>query len=138
MAIKFDDIDTAFMYVGDSPYGQNTAILSIATGEIYFLSDIGDSDELPNDYEDSDQYIEVPHKNDLDLGRALVRDFVALRMPDQWERVEACFRRPGAYGRFKGILEEVGLLEDWYEYERERTEAALRQWCADNGIEVEG
>jgi hypothetical protein len=29
-------------------------------------------DDLPEDIEDSDKYISIPHKNNLDLGKALV------------------------------------------------------------------
>jgi len=32
----------------------------------------------------------------------------------------------------------VSVLDEWYAFEIEREESALREWCADNGIEVVG
>jgi hypothetical protein len=94
-------------------------------------------DELPEDLDESDDYIDIPHKNDLDLGKALVMDFVHSRCPEEIDRVLSIFRRPGAYGRFKDLLEQKSLLDEWYEFEQQRTRQALLHWCAENSIELE-
>jgi len=52
--------------------GMHNAYLCKETGRILFTSEMGDSDELPEDVDDSDKYIAIPHKNDLELGKALV------------------------------------------------------------------
>ena len=57
---------------------------------------MGDSDELPDNIEDSKKYIEIPHKNELDLGKNLVMRFVIEFMPDDIYRVENIFKRKGA------------------------------------------
>ena len=106
------------------------------TGEIFYISGMGDSDDLPEDIEDSDEYIEIPHKNELDLGNRLVMDFVAEQCPELLEKVHAIFKRKGAYSRYKELLDSKDLLEKWYDYENQHTKEALRQWCADNGIEL--
>jgi hypothetical protein len=80
--MKFDDIELAFLFVSGAAQFTNSALLCKETGEIYYISEMGDSDELPEDIEDSDQYIEIPHKNDLDLGNRLVMDFVAEYCPE--------------------------------------------------------
>ena len=59
---------------------------------------------------------EIPHKNDLDLGQALVFEFAASHLPDEYDRVRDIFRRRGAYGRFKDLLDSKGLLETWYRF----------------------
>ena len=38
----------------------------------------------------------------------------------------------------QGFLARVGALENWYAYEAEAKEKALREWCAENGVEVDG
>jgi hypothetical protein len=134
MTIEYDDIEDAFLFVSSAPEYSNTAIIDRLTGTIYYTSDMGDSDELPEDVDDSDRYVALPHKNELDLGLALVRDFVSGHAADLAREVESIFRRRGAYSRFKHLLESRGLLDTWHEYEQTRTEAALREWCADNGI----
>ena len=137
MKIKYFDIELAFDFVSSQRRFTNEAFVSKTTGEIYFASAYGDSDELPEDIEDADKYIALPHKNDLDLGIVLVREFVWQCLPDQAEQVERIFSRKGAYARFKDFLERLGLLEEWYRFEAGRTEAALKRWCVEQRIEFE-
>lgn len=136
--MKFQDIESAFMFVSMAPEFQNSAILSRETGEIYYVSEIGDSDELPDDVDDADKYIEIPHKNELDLGKALVLEFVSEHLPEDLQEVIRIFNRKGAYARFKQLLEGKDMLDQWYEYENRRQETSLREWCTENGIEVKG
>jgi len=117
----------------------NTNLLDIfnqETGEIYYISEFGDSDELPDDVEDPDKYIEIPHKNELDLGESLVLQFVSEHISEEMGRVEKIFRKKGAYSRFKTLLEQKGLLDQWHDYENRRTSQVLREWCKDNKIDI--
>jgi len=134
--MKFDDIENAFMFVSMAPQFENSAILSKESGEIYYVSEFGDSDELPYDVDNVDKYIEIPHKNDLDLGKALVLEFVSAHLPDDLQEVNRIFDRKGAYAGFKQLLESKGMLDQWHTYEDRRQEIALREWCAENSIEV--
>jgi len=52
----------------------------------------------------------------------------------QYDHVVNVFRQRRAYSRFRDLLERRGKLTAWYEYEERATEAALRQWCADNDL----
>ena len=135
--IAYDDIELAFDFVSSQPPCTNSAFISKTTGQIYFVSAFGDSDELPEDIEDAAQYIAIPHKNDLDLGIALVRAFVWQRIPEQTQKVEHIFSRKGAYARFKNYLDTLGLLEAWYGFEAAQTESALKRWCEENSIDIE-
>jgi len=136
--MKFQDIESAFMFVSMAPEFQNSAILSRETGEIYYVSEIGDSDELPDDVDDAEKYIEIPHKNELDLGKALVLEFASEHLPEDLQEVDRIFNRKGAYARFKQLLEDKDMLDQWYEYENRRQDSALREWCTENNIEVTG
>ncbi len=136
--MRFQDLENAFMFVSMAPQSENSAILSKETGEIYYVSGLGDSDELPDDVEDAYKYIEIPHKTELDLGKALVLDFASEYLPGDVQEVTKIFNRRGAYSRFKQLIESKGMLDQWYEYEERKQEAALREWCTQNGIEVEG
>ena len=73
------------MFVSMQPKFGNQALLSTKTGEIFYISDYVDSDELPDDIEESEDYIEIPHKNELNLGKRLVFEFVSERLPDQMD-----------------------------------------------------
>ena len=114
-----------------------TAYLSLADGKIYYLDDAtGIYDDLPDDFETSEQYIEIPHKNDLNLGRDLVYEFINRNAPNCFDEVRQIFSRKGAYQRFKSLLVRHNLLDQWHAYEQTETEEALKQWCKENSIEL--
>jgi hypothetical protein len=135
---KFGDIQDAFFFVSSAAYGMNSALVHKDTGQILHRSEMGGVDEIGDEDLDWDTWIEIPHKNDLDLGQRLVFEFIETHLPDEYHRVEQIFRRPGAYGRLKGFLESKGLLQRWYAFENQREEEALRQWCEENEIELSG
>jgi len=138
MAVSFDDIENAFFFVSMDHQYMHNAYLCKETGEIFYTSEIGDSGELPEDIDDPDKYIDIPHKNELDLGKTLVIEFTSEHLPEELDRVYSIFRRKGAYSRYKELLESKGVLEDWYKFENERQKVALKEWCRENGIEIEG
>ncbi|MDF1590409.1 MAG: UPF0158 family protein [Desulfobacterales bacterium] len=138
MPVSFDDIENAFFFVSMDQQFMHNAYLCKETGEIFYTSEIGDSDELPEDIDDPDKYIAIPHKNELDLGKALVIEFTLEYIPEELDGVYSIFRRKGAYSRYKELLESKGALEDWYKFENERQKMALREWCRENGIETVG
>jgi hypothetical protein len=138
MPIKFSDIEDAFFFVSMGEMYMNSAILCIETGEIFYISDFGDSDELPEDIDDdTGKYIEIPHKNELDLGKPLVLEFTAIHMPDNLEKVNSFFYKKGAYSRFKNLLAEKGLLDKWYAFEEAEQKNALMEWIKENDIIID-
>lgn len=133
--IGFSELEDAFLFVSSDQPFMNSALVNKRTGEIFYQSDLSGIDDFPENFEDDD-FIEIPHKNDLDLGKDLVFDFVSSHLPQRLGEVDQIFRARGAYRRFKSLLESVGLLEEWYRFEDERTKSALRQWCKDNGLQI--
>jgi hypothetical protein len=138
VAVKHDDLSLAFDFVSYAAPTEHNAYVSLDTGKIYWTSDSSDAfdEEIPDDLETSDRYLAIPHKNDLDLGRRLALRFVAQALPECYDPVEGFFRRQGAYARFKDLLEREGVLERWYSFEADAVESTLRQWCAENGLEL--
>jgi len=132
--MTFETIEDAFHFVSSAAYGEHIAVVSRTTGQAYFASVMSDLDELPDNVNESDDYIGIPHKNDLDLGKPLVMEFVRRRCPEQIDRVYTLFKRRGAYGHYKELLTEKDLMEDWYAFENERTREALLEWCKENGV----
>ncbi|WNC95443.1 hypothetical protein RI103_37725 (plasmid) [Paraburkholderia sp. FT54] len=138
VAVRHDDLSMAFDFVSYGAPTEHNAYVSLDTGKIYWISDSSDAfdEELPDDIETSDRYLEIPHKNELDLGGRLALRFVGQELPACYDQVEGFFRRQGAYARFKDLLERKGVLERWYAFEADAVESALRQWCAENGLEL--
>ncbi|MDE0510392.1 MAG: hypothetical protein OXI88_01200 [Gammaproteobacteria bacterium] len=136
--VEFGNISYAFETISFNPQYESEAYLCRDTGRIYYyFSDLDDSgDELPEDIHDGGKYIQIPHKNELDLGRNLVLSFVEQELPGDIDYASGIFRKAGAYSRFKALMERRGMLEKWYEYEANATEKALREWCEFNSIEI--
>lgn len=137
--IKFSDIRDAFDFVSFGQPMEHEAYLCLKTGEIYWHSEYGDVEEpLPEDIDETGRYVEIPRKNDLGLGKALVLSFTEKHLPDSYDKVREIFSHSGAYARFKDLLDFHGMLKQWYEYEEKATEETLRCWCKDNDIEIIG
>lgn len=136
---KLSDLLDAFMFVSSDMHGINRAVFCRDTGKILWQSELSDVRELEEAETclDTDNCIDVPHKNDLDLGQKLVFEFIENNLPEKIGYVEKIFRKSGAYSRLKELLAEKGLLEKWYDFESSAEEKALRQWCTDNGIKLD-
>ncbi|WP_439687811.1 DUF4265 domain-containing protein [Cupriavidus oxalaticus] len=138
VTVKQEDLceSVDFVSFGEPLEHNAAAYVSLDTGKIYWTSEFIDAAELPEDLETSDRYLAVPDKKQLDLGRNLVLRFVDQELPACYEQVEGFFWRKGAYARFKDLLEREGKLERWYAFEAESLKSALRQWCAENELEM--
>jgi len=118
--------------------GENEAYLDRQSGKIYWHSEFGDNEEeLPNDIDD-EKYISIPDKRELDLGKSLALDFAREFLPDDYDEVRHIFSRRGAYRRYKDLLVRRDALERWYDFSNKSEAAALREWCAENGIDLSG
>src|SRR6266568_830247 len=123
VTVTYEEISSAFEFVASGAPMEHSAYASL-------------DEELPDDLDTSDRYLVVPHKTELDLGKDLALRFAAREIPDYSEQVASIFRSKGAYGRFKQLSEDKGVLEKWYKFEEEATEKALREWCAANDIQI--
>ena len=136
MPVLFSDLESALLETeGDE---SAAAFLNTKTGETCLRSDFADIDELPEDIDESEDYVRLPNKRDLELGTRLIMSFARDEIPDHFDEIYRIFSRKGAYRRFKDFLQRIGRLEGWYAYENAATEKALREWCAEKGVELEG
>jgi hypothetical protein len=137
MPVSFKEILLAFEFVSSGGTGENQAFLCKQSGMLYWHSELaGDLDELPDDIDDSDKYLQIPDKKELDLGKPLVLAFARQFLPDDVGDVQEIFRKRGAYARFKDLLQRRGALDQWYDFEANAEERALRMWCDLNSIEI--
>jgi len=136
--INAADLSNAVEFVSFGEPFENSAYICLDDGKIYWRSASAglEDEDLPEDLGSSDRYLEVPHKNDLDLGRRLALAFVNKELPGDADTVAAFFRRRGAYRRFKELLNARGMLQQWFDFESRATEKALRAWCEENGIQL--
>src|SRR5712672_278808 len=138
MTVSFSDLQLAFEFVSSGGMGENKAYLDRRSGKIYWHSEFGENhEELPDDIDD-EKYISIPDKRELDLGTRQVLDFAREFLSDDYDEVRHIFSRRGAYRRYKDLLVRRAALERWSDFPNKSEEAALREWCAENGIELSG
>ncbi len=134
--VKYSKLLDAFHFVSFGEPFEHRAFINPNTETIFYLSEGFDTeDDVPDDFETSDQYIAIPHKHDLDLGRHLVLSFAEEHLPESYDVVAGYFRKRGAYRRFKEFLEDRSQLEQWFAYEAQAIEVALRAWADDEEIQ---
>jgi hypothetical protein len=137
VALSFKQLEEAFEFVSSSADYESAAYVRRSTGEIFYSSDVVGINELPDDWQShSDDFLEIPHKHELDLGQSVVWRFVESTLPEHRGAVESFFRGAGAYARYKEFLEGIGLLDQWYEFEEQESRSALLDWCRDMSLPV--
>ena len=137
MNIEFSKIHEAYEFVSVGEQYAHDALLDTQTGDVLFQSDSEELNEFP-EVIDPQRYIHIPTKAELHLGKPVVFSFAETHMPDALTQVHRMFDRAGAYSRFKNLLEQRCLLDQWYVYEERETERALREWCQVVGVTLRG
>jgi hypothetical protein len=137
VAVECAELVDAFEFANFGGAEDFAAYIHLDTGVVYCITGQPDLDtEVPDDIAESDRYLALPDKKMLGLGSRLVFEFTEREMEDSYDTVRQIFQRRGAYGRFKDLLHEKGMVEKWYAFEQSATEQALRDWCEENELEV--
>ena len=139
VAIDWNSLYEAYMVSSAGDGYDCGAHVCRATGKTFVrFADMDETleEETPDDLDDQEKYLPLPTKRDLDLGKRLVLKFARERLPEDLDDVRDIFSRSGAYARFKDFLHRRGALDDWRDYENAAEERALREWCAENGVEI--
>jgi hypothetical protein len=138
VSVDWNDLLHTFEFASlGQPY-EHEAVLCRKTGKFFWLTDVEEDIEAwPDDADDEEKYLAIPHKKQLDLGTPLVLEFARQFLPDEFDEVRRIFAKRGAYARFKDLLQRKKALDRWYDFENKATEAALREWCEINGITIE-
>ncbi len=134
--MPFDTIDDAFHYVSNAPPGERSAVVQRSTGKVFLASVKAGFDERPPGTENDPDYVTIPTRQQLDPGKPLLLTFVRSHCPALLGRIEALFARSGAFRNVKDLLRREQMLESWQVFEGQQIEALLRQWCAEQGLEL--
>jgi hypothetical protein len=130
---NFNTIELAFEYANFGDHS-NEAYLDRHTGNSLYFSMHGDSDEEPDDIDDTTRYVAIPDRRDFGLGSQLAIQFATENAPSLLDDVYDAFRGRGGFRRFKDLLDRNNLLDAWHEYEAEQERTAIIKWCLDNDI----
>ncbi len=137
-SVDADELENAMILA--EPPRAGKAWVCRATGKVWLRADmVGSHAPLPKDLHDEERYLPVPGAASLGLGQALVRDFVRRHLPGDEEHVHAILfglHQPGGFERFARLAQARGLLKSWHAFRHGQTLAALRTWCAQQGLEL--
>ena len=137
--VSLDQLQNAMEWAS-SDFLDNETYICRQIGKIYWIAGdpgmIDEEDEIPEDIHNSDRYLPVPGKRDLDLGNQLAFDFAMQNLAQYYDDVRYIVRRQGAYRRFKDFLERQDMLGKWYAYSDEQEAKALREWCETEGFSL--
>ena len=138
VSVDWNELQHAFEFASLGQPGEHEAVLCRKTGKFFWQTDVEEDIEAwPDDADDEEKYLSIPHKKELDLGKPLVFEFARQFLPDEFNEVRRMFDRRGAYARFRDLLLRKKALDRWYDFEAKATEAALREWCDLNEITIE-
>ena len=104
--MDFKIVLEAFEFASMGAPGETEAYFNRRTGEYFIVSDYCDSEQLPDDLE-TEKYVVLPNKNELDLGKQLVLRFASRYLEQDYDEVQFIFRKKGAYSRFKALLDRT-------------------------------
>jgi hypothetical protein len=138
VSVDWTELQHTFEFVSVGQPGEHEAVLCRKTGKLLWQTDLEEDIEAwPDDADDEEKYLSIPHKKELDLGKPLVFEFARQILPDEFNEIRRIFDRRGAYARFRDLLLRRNALNRWYDFEAKATEAALREWCEAHGITIE-
>ena len=109
MPVSLKDILGAFEFVSAGGIGEHQAFLCKQSGKIYWHSELSDDlDELPDDIDDSEKYVQIPNKRELDLGKPLVLNFARQFLPDYFDEVRQIFSQQRRLRQIQGSAGSKG------------------------------
>lgn len=83
-----------------------------------------------------DRYLRLPSSWGIHEYEIVERFCRTREDPDKRERLLRAIRGKGAFRRFKDRADELGVLDEWYEYKvRALTDKAIA-WCEENDVEI--
>jgi len=130
---------------------ETQSFLNKATGEVVMItddqiaaadagdeSDLSDRDEdaidLIGKIEDSDEYLRLPSRFDVDEYGMMQRFAHGLENANIRDSLLDTLRGRGAFRRFKDMSRALGVLEEWYRYRDAALEDIAIEWCESQGI----
>ena len=134
-SVSYAELEFAYMICDQSQIVETVGFVCAKTGAIHID---GDEEEgtLPDDLYENSQYVQIPDKQELDLGVGLVFKFILENDSEIYDQVRSIFRSRGAYHRYKELLDSRQKLNQWYEFEASAIKHELTQWCNEHGIDV--
>ncbi len=127
------DLEIGYQAVNGSSE-EISVYVSKVTGKVIWDSEEHSDKPAPDlDMDEDDDYVHLPDKYDLDLGKVLVMKF-AETVPELYDEIRNIFSSRGAYRKFRDLLGRNDIVDKWLNFESEGEKRALLSWCDQNGF----
>src|ERR1051325_9572181 len=124
VSVDWNDLLHTFEFASLGQPHEHEAVLCRKTGKFFWLTDVEEDIEAwPDDADDEEKYLAIPHKKELALGTPLVLVCARQFLPDEFDEVRRIFAKRGAYALFKDLLQRKKALDRWYDFENKAPEA---------------
>jgi hypothetical protein len=87
--------------------------------------------------ENYDDYIKLPSQYEIHEYEIMERFCWSIANEKERNILSIAIKGSGAFRRFKDMIRELGVEEDWYTFKDEEYKEIAIEWCNDNGIKYE-
>ncbi len=109
------------------------------TGEIVWISDMAmtsDEKEETCDQLDAHGFYRLPTSFDI-REYDMMEEFIDSLPEPSWSRLEQVIQGKGAFRRFKDIIRQLGVGDQWYKFRSSEYKKHAIEWCKENNLEYE-
>lgn len=148
LPVKLQDVVEALELTADF----NLHFLDRRTGEVEMITDeiwsAAENDELISEYpewqrelvlkareiQSTDHFLELPGNSEINSYEIMER--FCLEYPNRRisEKLSATIRGKGAFRRFKDMIFDLGIQDEWNRFEHQRFEDVAVEWLESEGI----
>ena len=148
LPVKLQDVVEALDLSADFSF----YFLDRRTGEIEMITeevwDAAENDELISEYpewqrelilkareiQSTDNFVELPDKSDIDSYAMMERFCQEYSDRHVSATLSAAIKGKGAFRRFKDMISDLGIENEWYRFEQQRLEEIAVEWLEAEGI----
>lgn len=94
--------------------------------------------ETEENYDRLDEhgFIRLPRSFDI-RNYDIMEDFVNTQSGPVYDRLAKAIQGKGAFRRFKDTVYDLGIDQEWYDFEAEAYKRIAVRWCEENELEYE-
>ncbi len=139
MEMIFDNY-TTFYHSKSGKFYSISGEAFIAVEDEEDISELGDDGieeiDIANDiYENSSDYIELPDKYEINEYEMLDDFSVSVEDEQASRMLQIAIKGPGAFRRFRDMIRELNLEQEWYFFRDEKYKEKAIKWCHVNKLE---
>lgn len=139
MEMFFDEVTTYYHPKSGNFYAVSNAAFAVAEDDdtVNNSYDVEDEEiEIAVDiYENGGDYLELPDKYEINEYAMLEEVSVSVEDDRASRMLQIAINGSGAFRRFKEMVYELGLAQDWYTFRDAQYKKIAIDWCRTHGLD---